>query len=147
MGERKYCLNKINTFSNIHFFKFIIYFTPRHLHYTGHIGDFVIASEDAIAKGIRRIVALTGPEATKSLRTTRILEKQLSQLQVTIETDKSETNSKEYVKKIIELTEEISHALIPAWWKVIFNKIIFNKIFISAGSNCCKNNLSFCLIG
>jgi len=25
----------------------------------------VIASEDAIAKGIRRIVALTGPEATK----------------------------------------------------------------------------------
>jgi len=93
------------------------------LHYTGHIGDFVIASEDAIAKGIRRIVALTGPEATKALRTMRILEKQLSQLQATIEADKSGTNSKEYVKKIVELTEEVSHAVIPAWWKVItFNK-------------------------
>lgn len=93
----------------------------RHLHYTGHIGDFVIASEDAIAKGIRRIVALTGPEATKALRTMRILEKQLSQLQTTIEADKSGTNSKEYVKKIVELTEEVSHALIPAWWKVILH--------------------------
>lgn len=98
------------------------------MHHTGHIGDFVIASEDAIAKGIRRIVALTGPEATKSLRTTRILEKQLSQLQATIEADKSGTNSKEHVRKIVELTDEISRALIPAWWKVI----TFNKIFISA---------------
>lgn len=37
----------------------------RHLHRAGHIGGFVIASEEAIAKGIRRIVALTGPEASK----------------------------------------------------------------------------------
>lgn len=37
----------------------------RHLHRSGHIGDFVICSEEAIAKGIRRIVALTGTEATK----------------------------------------------------------------------------------
>lgn len=36
-----------------------------HLQRAGHIGDFVIASEEAIAKGIRRIVALTGPEAVK----------------------------------------------------------------------------------
>lgn len=32
---------------------------------TGHIGNFVISSEEAIAKGIRRIIALTGPEAAK----------------------------------------------------------------------------------
>jgi len=99
----------------------------RHLHYTGHIGDFIIASEDAIAKGIRRIVALTGPEATKAIRTAKILQKQLSQLQAMIEADKSGTNSKEYVRKIIELTEEISHAVISAHWKAI----IF-KIYISA---------------
>jgi alanyl-tRNA synthetase len=37
----------------------------RHLHRAGHVGSFVIASEEAIAKGIRRIVALTGPEALK----------------------------------------------------------------------------------
>lgn len=32
---------------------------------SGHIGDFVISAEEAIAKGIRRIVAITGPEASK----------------------------------------------------------------------------------
>jgi alanyl-tRNA synthetase len=44
---------------NIDFYLF------RHLHRAGHVGIFVIASEEAIAKGIRRIVALTGPEASK----------------------------------------------------------------------------------
>lgn len=42
----------------------------RHLHRAGHIGRFVITSEEAIAKGIRRIVALTGPEALKVNDTT-----------------------------------------------------------------------------
>ncbi|EGI61219.1 PREDICTED: alanine--tRNA ligase, cytoplasmic isoform X1 [Acromyrmex echinatior] len=88
-----------------------------HLHYTSHIGNFTIVSEDAIAKGIRRIVALTGPEAAKALRTGMLLQRQLSQFQASIEDDKSETNSKEYVREIVELTEEISHALIPAYWK------------------------------
>jgi len=37
----------------------------RHLKRSGHMGDFVISAEEAIAKGIRRIVALTGPEASK----------------------------------------------------------------------------------
>ncbi|XP_018345556.1 PREDICTED: alanine--tRNA ligase, cytoplasmic isoform X2 [Trachymyrmex septentrionalis] len=88
-----------------------------HLHYTSHIGNFTIISEDAIAKGIRRIVALTGPEAAKALRTGMLLQRQLSQFQATIEDDQSGTNSKEYVREIVELTEEISHALIPAYWK------------------------------
>ncbi|KJH51087.1 alanine--tRNA ligase [Dictyocaulus viviparus] len=38
-----------------------------HLHNVGHIGFFVISSEEAIAKGIRRIVALTGPEAKRAI--------------------------------------------------------------------------------
>lgn len=109
------------------FFKLTIFFR-RHLHYTGHIGDFIIASEEAIAKGIRRIVALTGPEAAKAFRTATLLQNQLSHLRETIETDKSGTHSKEYVKKIVELTEEITHAVIPGWRKVItFNKTsVFN---------------------
>ncbi|XP_011689776.1 PREDICTED: alanine--tRNA ligase, cytoplasmic isoform X2 [Wasmannia auropunctata] len=85
-----------------------------HLHYTGHIGDFIIASEDAIAKGIRRIVALTGPEATKAIRTMRMLQERLAQIKATIEADKSGANSKEHVRKIVELSDEISHALISA---------------------------------
>jgi alanyl-tRNA synthetase len=31
----------------------------------GHIGKLVIVSEEAIAKGIRRIIAVTGTEANK----------------------------------------------------------------------------------
>ncbi|XP_050444615.1 alanine--tRNA ligase, cytoplasmic isoform X1 [Cataglyphis hispanica] len=88
-----------------------------HLHYTGHIGNFIITSEEAIAKGIRRIVALTGPEAAKAFRTATLLQNQLSYLQKMIETDKSGTNSKEYVKKIVKLTDEITHAIIPGWRK------------------------------
>ncbi|KAK6036014.1 threonine/alanine tRNA ligase second additional domain protein [Cooperia oncophora] len=38
-----------------------------HLHNVGHIGHMVISSEEAIAKGIRRIVALSGPEAERAL--------------------------------------------------------------------------------
>ena len=36
-----------------------------HLRRAGHMGDFVIVTEEAIAKGIRRIVAITGNEAKK----------------------------------------------------------------------------------
>uniref|UniRef100_A0A8C2YBB0 Alanine--tRNA ligase n=1 Tax=Coturnix japonica TaxID=93934 RepID=A0A8C2YBB0_COTJA len=36
-----------------------------HLQNSGHAGPFVIVSEEAIAKGIRRIVAVTGAEARK----------------------------------------------------------------------------------
>lgn len=43
-----------------------------HVKRSGNIGDFVISSEEAIAKGIRRIVALTGPEATKVCKKTLI---------------------------------------------------------------------------
>lgn len=37
----------------------------RHLLFSGHIESFAIVTEEAIAKGIRRIVALTGEEAVK----------------------------------------------------------------------------------
>ena len=36
-----------------------------HLHHSKHIGSFAIVTEEAIAKGIRRIVALTGVDAEK----------------------------------------------------------------------------------
>lgn len=36
-----------------------------HLQNSGHAAPFVIVSEEAIAKGIRRIVAVTGGEAQK----------------------------------------------------------------------------------
>lgn len=84
-----------------------------HLHRSGHIVDFVISCEEAIAKGIRRITALTGPEAVKALKRTEVFETEITNLKNTIESDKENTNSKEHVKQIVELTETISHALIP----------------------------------
>lgn len=88
-----------------------------HLKYAGHIGDFVIASEEAIAKGIRRIVALTGPEATKALKRNEMLENNLNEIKSLVAESKDGSNSKELVKKIVELTEEVSHAVIPYWKK------------------------------
>lgn len=121
------CLNKVGTYFLIRLASLnSLNLFHRHLHNTAHIGDFVIASEDAIAKGIRRIVALTGPEATKAIRTAALLQKRIFELQKMIVM--SEIISKEYVRKIVELTEELSHALIPAWLKAI----IFNKTLISA---------------
>uniref|UniRef100_A0A6M2DGU8 Alanine--tRNA ligase n=1 Tax=Xenopsylla cheopis TaxID=163159 RepID=A0A6M2DGU8_XENCH len=88
-----------------------------HLLQTGHIGDFVIASEEAIAKGIRRIVALTGPEATKAVRKGELLQNELNELKNAVAADKQCENSKAFLKHITELTEAISHAVIPYWKK------------------------------
>lgn len=87
-----------------------------HLHKTGHIGDFLISSEEGIAKGIRRIVALTGPEATKALNRTVYLENEVNAV-CSIVKDKADYDSKEVVKKIVELTDSVSHAVIPYWKK------------------------------
>lgn len=101
-----------------YFFKFRIQiFSSSHLHYTGHIGDFIIASEIAIAKGIRRIVALTGPEATKALRKADVLQKRLEKLDADVKINTNTFDSKECVRKIVELTDDISHATIPCWRK------------------------------
>ncbi|KAK9872313.1 hypothetical protein WA026_017121 [Henosepilachna vigintioctopunctata] len=88
-----------------------------HVRYSSHIGDFVIASEEAIAKGIRRIVALTGPEASKAIKRSEALENRLNIVKKLIDEDNDITKSKEHVKQIVELTEEVSHAVIPYWKK------------------------------
>ncbi|XP_054722603.1 alanine--tRNA ligase, cytoplasmic-like [Uloborus diversus] len=88
-----------------------------HLKRSGHVGDFVIASEEAIAKGIRRIVALTGAEAAKAIKKAEVFQNEVENLKNRIG-DKSQTVSqKEMVKKIVELTEEISQSSISYWRK------------------------------
>nr|CAD7407363.1 unnamed protein product [Timema poppensis] len=74
-----------------------------HLHRAGHIGDFVIASEEAIAKGIRRIVALTGPEASKALKKTELLENELNTLRTELEDPHGQTSPKELVRRIEDM--------------------------------------------
>ncbi|XP_011556212.3 alanine--tRNA ligase, cytoplasmic [Plutella xylostella] len=87
-----------------------------HLHQTGHIGDYVIVSEEGIAKGIRRIVALTGPEATKAVNRLSVLENEVNNIANLIK-EKGDANNKEIVKSIVELTNEISQAQISYWKK------------------------------
>ncbi len=41
------------------------FFSCSHVHRSGHIEEYVVTSEEAISKGVRRMVALTGPDALK----------------------------------------------------------------------------------
>lgn len=88
-----------------------------HLHQTGHIGDYVIVSEEGIAKGIRRIVALTGPEAAKAVSKLSILENEVNNIANLIKNLGGDINQKEIVKKIVDLTNDISQAQISYWKK------------------------------
>ncbi|XP_046961278.1 alanine--tRNA ligase, cytoplasmic [Vanessa cardui] len=88
-----------------------------HLHQTGHIGEYVIVSEEGIAKGIRRIVALTGPEALKAINKMSILENEVNNIANFIKEQGENINQKEVVKKIVDLTNDVSQAQISYWKK------------------------------
>lgn len=88
-----------------------------HLHKTGHIGEYVIVSEEGIAKGIRRIVALTGPEAIKAINKLSVLENDVNNIASYIKEQGDNVNQKDIVKKIVDLTNDISHAQISYWKK------------------------------
>lgn len=54
-----------------------------HVDKTGDIKDFVITEESGIAKGIRRLVAVTGNEAAEVRRVADNLQARLAQLEAT----------------------------------------------------------------
>jgi len=78
----------------------------------------VISSEEAIAKGIRRIIALTGPEASRALKKAAALEERVK----SIEKEKGDQG-----KAIVELGDEISQASIPYWKKDDLRNILKEK--------------------
>ncbi|KHJ79540.1 hypothetical protein OESDEN_20811, partial [Oesophagostomum dentatum] len=92
-----------------------------HLHNVGHIGKLVITSEEAIAKGIRRIVALTGPEAERAIaraerlavRAQEITDEVAANKNVALDAEKF----KAFAKRIVELIDEINGAQLPYWRK------------------------------
>lgn len=92
-----------------------------HLHNVGHIGNFVISSEEAIAKGIRRIVALTGLEAERAIhradrmaaRAQAIADFIADNKEITMDSEKFKTVS----KRIQELIDEVNGAQLPYWRK------------------------------
>ncbi|NXC21282.1 SYAC protein, partial [Corythaeola cristata] len=86
-----------------------------HLQNSSHAGPFVIVSEEAIAKGIRRIVAVTGAEARKALRKVDSLRKLLSALEAKVKVQT--VPNKDVQKEITDLSETLATAVIPQWQK------------------------------
>ncbi|XP_064105096.1 alanine--tRNA ligase, cytoplasmic-like [Macrobrachium nipponense] len=93
-----------------------------HLQHTGHAGDFVIVSEEAIAKGIRRIVAFTGPEAVKALNKASHLENEVNKLKKKIESNN--LPFKKVVQLLTEMLTDINHAQIQHWRKEELRKAV-----------------------
>ncbi|XP_078608901.1 alanine--tRNA ligase, cytoplasmic-like isoform X2 [Branchiostoma floridae x Branchiostoma japonicum] len=91
-----------------------------HLQRVGHAGDLVIVTEEAIAKGIRRIVALTGHPAQQALRKARQLQAELEEIRRRTEDNVAMNNvsvRQEITKLIVELLERIAVAVVPQWQK------------------------------
>nr|XP_046250059.1 alanine--tRNA ligase, cytoplasmic [Scatophagus argus] len=86
-----------------------------HLQNSGHAAPFVIVSEEAIAKGIRRIVAVTGTEAQKAQRKADSLRQSLSALGDKVK--QQSAPNKDIQKEIADMTESIGTAVISQWQK------------------------------
>ncbi|ESO00968.1 hypothetical protein HELRODRAFT_100946 [Helobdella robusta] len=90
-----------------------------HLVRSDDIGSLVIVSEEAIAKGQRRIVAVTGTDAKKALHRSELLEKTYEDLKEKVDGSQSSDVSvqKALVREIVELTNEVNQAVIQSWKK------------------------------
>ena len=86
-----------------------------HLLRSGHIGDFVISSEEGISKGVRRMIALTGPEASKSMKKAKILSQQIDLIKSKMKPGLTIEENKKLVKEIVEMIEEVSQSSISHW--------------------------------
>uniref|UniRef100_A0A915IAM8 Alanine--tRNA ligase n=1 Tax=Romanomermis culicivorax TaxID=13658 RepID=A0A915IAM8_ROMCU len=94
-----------------------------HLQRAGHVGKFYITSEDAIAKGIRRIVAVTGPEADKTWHRSLHFEKLVNDIGQKVDGIVSiadRLNLKQLYNEIATLIQDIGQALLPYWRKEDF---------------------------
>ncbi|KAL0968180.1 hypothetical protein UPYG_G00263420 [Umbra pygmaea] len=86
-----------------------------HLRNSSHAAPFVIVSEEAIAKGIRRIVAVTGAEAQKAQRKSDALRQSLSALGEKVKAQTAP--NKDVQKEIADVTESLGMAVISQWQK------------------------------
>ncbi|KAH3768181.1 hypothetical protein DPMN_169393, partial [Dreissena polymorpha] len=90
-----------------------------HLLRGGDAGKMVIVSEEAISKGVRRIIAITGAEALKALHRTDVLQREVSELKAKM--DGNETSQKytekQLTRMIVEMDDEVTQSTIPYWQK------------------------------
>jgi len=90
-----------------------------HLRNTEDMIDCAIVGEEAISKGIRRIIALTGNDAQKAHAKSLTLETKLKNFKndVDQQTNTQSLNIKLMNQQITLLTDEVSEAVIPSWKK------------------------------
>ncbi|KAI5762663.1 AARS1 [Gulo gulo luscus] len=91
-----------------------------HLRNSSHAGSFVIVSEEAIAKGIRRIVAVTGAEAQKALRKAESFKNSLSVMEAKVKAQTAP--NKDVQREIADLGEALATAVVPQWQKDEFRE-------------------------
>jgi len=90
-----------------------------HLKNTEDIIECAIVTEEAVAKGIRRIIAVTGADAQKAHAKATGLETKLANLRNEVEQQKNtqSLNIKSLNQLITALTDEVSNSIIPSWKK------------------------------
>jgi len=95
-----------------------------HLKNTEDILKCAIVTEEAVAKGIRRITAVTGHEAEKAHQKSVSLETKLSNLRNNVEQQKNTQalDIKGLNQLITTLTDEVSNSVIPSWKKDILRE-------------------------
>jgi alanyl-tRNA synthetase len=81
-----------------------------HVQSTAMIGDFALISEEAVAKGVRRIVALTGDAASAALQTAKDVEQRIRATEFLPDTD--------LPKLVASLATELEQAVMPSPRKV-----------------------------
>ncbi|VDN50802.1 unnamed protein product [Dracunculus medinensis] len=101
-----------------------------HLHNVGHVGDFVITTEEAIAKGIRRIVALTGPEAKRCIQRAIRMEQRVNELNKSIKNSEDVVNKaflKTAASELFEVNlQEINRSQLPYLRKEMMRNMVRN---------------------
>ncbi|XP_053314546.1 alanine--tRNA ligase, mitochondrial [Spea bombifrons] len=87
-----------------------------HLHRTGAIEDVVIASERPLAKGITRLIALTGEDAKQARETGRALAAEVDSISERIR-NKPGTLGEAFrlSKEVGVLTDSVDNASVPQW--------------------------------
>ncbi|KAF6021949.1 AARS [Bugula neritina] len=85
-----------------------------HVQNSKHIGSVVIVSEEAIAKGIRRIIAITGHEAEKATHKATLLLKEVDELSSEVRSKlvSGSFSQKQITQQIQKLVEEVGSSQI-----------------------------------
>ena len=88
-----------------------------HLLNSSHIERLIVVSEEAIAKGVRRIIAVTGSEAQKAVKKADQIEKDISKLDEDIKSALSSKDAlllaqKNLNKRLNQLNEDVSQSTI-----------------------------------